>query len=748
MDVFDLMAKLMLDSSAYEAGLNGAKKKATSVGGVIGKGLKKVAKLTGVALAATTTAVTGFAAASVKAGSAFDTSMSQVAATMGVTVDEIRELRDYALEMGSKTAFSATQAADALNYMALAGYDAETSMKMLPNVLSLAAAGSIDLASASDMVTDAQSALGLSLEETETMVDQMAAAASKSNTSVAQLGEAFLTVGATARNLKGGTQELATVLGILADNGIKGAEGGTHVRNAILSLQTPTKDGTEALKKLGMSYADMYDEAGNMRSLPEIFQQISGAMEGMNQQQKDAIVSGLFNKTDLAAVNALLGTSADRWEELGGAIGDSAGAAEKMAATQLDNLSGDVTLFKSALEGAQIALSDELAPSLREFVQFGTEGLAKVTDAFKVGGIEGAMDALGEIITDAIGMITKKLPALMAAGKKILEAVGKGILQNLPQITSAAVNIAIQLAVGLIDAIPQIIEAMPEIFAAIVTAFQENWPAIKEAGAKLIEALLTAWQEKYAMLGEAVMQLVQVIKTALQSKWQEIVAAVTDKINTLKQNAINKWNEIKSNAIAIWGGIKTSISETVEGMKEAVREKLDALVEKVQTVIDKAKEKFEELKGKIKAISDAIRGFFNFNFSMPHIPVPHFTISPPGWTIGDLLHGIKPELSVSWYAKAMDNPYLFTKPTLMGFGDGNGGEMVYGHENLMNDIREATGSGSAEVEAKLDQMIELMEYIVRNGLNANIDRSQMYRAISDVNQKRSRATGYNSLAMA
>lgn len=410
MDVFDLMAKLMLDSSAYEAGLNGAKKKATSVGGMIGKGLKKVAKLTGAALAATTTAVTGFAAASVKAGSAFDTSMSQVAATMGVTVDEIQELRDYALEMGSKTAFSATQAADALNYMALAGYDAETSMKMLPNVLSLAAAGGIDLASASDMVTDAQSALGLSLEETKTMVDQMAAAASKSNTSVAQLGEAFLTVGATARNLKGGTQELATVLGILADNGIKGAEGGTHVRNAILSLQTPTKAGTEALKKLGMSYADMYDKAGNMRSLPEIFQRISGAMEGMNQKQKDAIVSGLFNKTDLAAVNALLGTSADRWKELGGAIGDSAGAAEKMAATQLDNLSGDVTLFQSALEGLKIAISDGLTPTLREFVQFGTEGLSKITEGFKKGGVEGAVDAFGEIVTNGISMITNKLP--------------------------------------------------------------------------------------------------------------------------------------------------------------------------------------------------------------------------------------------------------------------------------------------------------------------------------------------------
>ena len=154
---------------------------------------------------------------------------------MGYSVEELNtagseaaetysQLRSFAMEMGATTAFSATEASNALNYMALAGYDAETSMAMLPNVLNLAAAGGIDLASASDMVTDAQSALGLTLDETSVMVDQMAMAASKSNTSVAQLGEAFLTVGGTAKNLAGGTTELSTMLGVLADNGIKGSE--------------------------------------------------------------------------------------------------------------------------------------------------------------------------------------------------------------------------------------------------------------------------------------------------------------------------------------------------------------------------------------------------------------------------------------------------------------------------------------------------------------------------------------------
>ena len=155
--------------------------------------------------------------------------------------------------MGSTTAFSATQAADALNYMALAGYDTETSIEMLPTVLDLAASGSMDLARASDMVTDTQSALGLSLEETSDLVDQMAKTASKSNTSVEQLGDAMLTIGATARNVAGGTTELSTVLGVLADNGIKGSEAGTHLRNILLKMNPDTDKAVAAWENLGIS---------------------------------------------------------------------------------------------------------------------------------------------------------------------------------------------------------------------------------------------------------------------------------------------------------------------------------------------------------------------------------------------------------------------------------------------------------------------------------------------------------------
>lgn len=265
-----------------------------SVGGIFSGALGSAVQMGVNAIAGLSNAVIGFGKSTVNAGMSFDSSMSQVAATMGYSLEELNtvgseasatfeQLSTFAQEMGSTTAFSASEAADAINYMALAGYDAETSMQMLPNVLNLAAAGGIDLASASDMVTDAQSALGLSLDETSIMVDQMAAAASKSNTSVQQLGDAFLTIGANAKSLSGGTTELATALGILADNGIKGTEGGTHLRNIMLALNPTTDKAAAAWEALGVS---AYDADGNLRPLEDTFADLNEAMEGMTDQEK------------------------------------------------------------------------------------------------------------------------------------------------------------------------------------------------------------------------------------------------------------------------------------------------------------------------------------------------------------------------------------------------------------------------------------------------------------------------------
>lgn len=441
MNLMELSAKLSLDSSDYERGLSaaesGVKKLETAVKVfVFGKAAKKLV---------------GFAKDAVNTGMAFDSAMSQVAATMGVSTDEIGELREFAKEMGATTAFSANQAAEALNYMALAGYDAEKSMKMLPTVLNLAAAGGFDLGRASDMVTDAQSALGLSIKETTTMVNQMAKTASKSNTSVEQLGDAMLTIGGTAKFMAGGTDRLQTVLGLLADNGIKGSEAGTHLRNILLKLSSPTEDGAKLIKELGL---EIFDANGNMNDMQDIMLGLNDALSTMTQEDRMTALAELFNTRDLAAVNALLSTSEERWDDLGGSILEAQGAAEQMAQTQLGNLSGDITLLKSAAEGAKIEFSEGISPAIRDVVQRITKALSRPkTQKY----LKEVGQKLGEVIKKITKIVSKKvLPFLVglfddgAKKLKILISVVSGAALAFKAITDpigAAIG-ALGLLVG------------------------------------------------------------------------------------------------------------------------------------------------------------------------------------------------------------------------------------------------------------------------------------------------------------
>lgn len=562
--------------------------------------LKGIGKAAAVGLTAATVAVGGFAAASVNTGMAFDSSMSQVAATMGYSVAELNDatseasqsfgqLREFAMEMGANTAFSASQAADALNYMALAGYDAETSMTMLPNVLNLAAAGGIELASASDMVTDAQSALGLTLGETSELVDKMAAASSNSNTSVRQLGDAILTVGGTAKNLSGGTTELSMALGVLADNGIKGAEGGTALRNMILSLSAPTDKAAAQLAALGV---EAFDAEGSLRPLNETFGDLNGALSSLTQEEQTQALNEIFNKVDLKSVNAMLGTSAERFGELGAAIDgawvnmgslseslsdvgldlttmqgklgklgisekafsdilktsggnaenfagalleaadagtsqadiisalggnleelqvafdNTTGAAQAMADTQLDNLPGDITLFKSALEGAQIVISDGLTPTLREFTQFGTDAVTKLSDAFQEGGLTGAMGALGDILSDGLSMIVGMLPTAIDAGMQLLGALGQGLLDNAPLIIDAAIQIVTLLGDGLLSSLPVLAGAGMQIIASLVSGIAGMLPMLIPSMVETVMLMAGALVENLPLVVDAGMQLI------------------------------------------------------------------------------------------------------------------------------------------------------------------------------------------------------------------------------------------------
>lgn len=428
-----------IDNSGFEKGISSLTVAAgTAIGNIASDMVTQISS-----------AVAQIPALMVDVGSSFEASMSQVAATMGITsaADEFELLSAAAKEMGEATKFSASQAGEALNYLALAGYDAEKAVNALPTVLNVAAAGGIDLAYASDLVTDAMSALGLEMSEMTSFSDKLAVTAQKSNTDVAQLGEAILTVGGTAKTLSGGVTELNTMLGILADNGIKGSEGGTALRNVILSLTAPTNTAAKAIEDIGLA---VFDSEGKMRNMQDIILDLNNALGTMTDEKKTQVLSEIFNRVDLKSVNALLGTSAERFDELSGYIDNCSGAAAEMAVTMDDNLKGDIVIMQSALEGLGIAAYEKLQAPMRSAIQSVTEDIGTLSKSISGGELSDSFNKLSECASSFISTVAdgaaNTLPKVintMAAISEHSELVKAGILSIGGAI--AAANIATQI---------------------------------------------------------------------------------------------------------------------------------------------------------------------------------------------------------------------------------------------------------------------------------------------------------------
>lgn len=506
------------------------------------------------------TKLAGLAKSSVSVGMNFDASMSQVAATMGTTVDQIDNLTKVAKEMGSTTKFTATQAADALNYLALAGYDADKAAEVLPSVLNLAAAGGMDLAYASDLVTDAMASLNIEAnkQNVDDFGNKLAMAASKANANVSQLGEAILTVGGTAANLKGGTTELTTALGLLANVGIKGAEGGTHLRNIILSLQSPTDEAAKKMQKLGLQ---VYDSQGKMRGLNDILSDLNSAMNGMTQGQKDSIINQLFNKTDLAAVNGLLAAQGEQWDTLAAQIDSADGAMGQMAETQIDNLQGAMTIMSSAFEGMQLAVYDELEPTLTEAVKWGTDCLTQLTTALSEGGPEAMLAAAGEIISDLAAGIAEQLPGLMTTGVEIITQLAQNLTDTMPAMLDTGAEVLAALAQGIINATPALLTSATEIIAEFMLYLGDHADEIMDTGMQLLESLVIGITDNLPQLITAAAALIANWAAALIAHLPDILKCGAAMLTTLVDGIVCSLENLAEAALAcvaklvgVWDG--------------------------------------------------------------------------------------------------------------------------------------------------------------------------------------------------
>ena len=566
------------------------------------KTLGGLAKVSTAAIAGAGSALAGLGAYAVKVGSEFESSMSQVAATMGMTTEEIHNgseayetLATAAKNAGATTKFTATQAAEALNYLALAGYDAGTAAEVLPSVLNLAAAGGLDLAYASDLATDAMAALGIeaSADNLTQFGDQMAMASSKANYSVAQLGEAILTVGGTAKNLAGGTVELNTALGVLANRGIKGAEGGTALRNMILSLSAPTDTAAATLKSLGVS---AFDAEGNLRPLNETFKDLDAAMQNLTGEEKTNALNDIFNKVDLKSAEAMLAGCGEEFDNLAEAIANSDGAMQNMADVQMDNLKGQITLLQSAVEGLGVAFYENVNGKIKDAVSAtagyvselnavmnaafadteNEENVKKVTKALTelgysadeaqamVGtGMSGVVSSLGGILAQAMADIANAAPAMLDAGVQLIASFLQGIQENGDSLAAGALSIVGTLAEGIAELLPMVADTAASLVVSLADGLTESLPNIIPIAIETISTLVENLTENANTIIEAGIQIILALGEGL-------IAALPQLIETVPQIVINIANVINDNAPKLVDTALYLITRLAVGLVQAI----------------------------------------------------------------------------------------------------------------------------------------------------------------------------------
>ena len=581
--------------------------------GAASKGLGTITKTVASATAAAATAVGAMGIAAINTGRELEGAMSQVAATMLIdkTTAEGKKafetLENAARECGASTAFSATEAAEALNYLALAGYDADKAATALPTVLKLAGAGAMDLATASDMVTDSMSALGIEATEANLtqFSDQLAKTASKSNTSVAQLGEAILTVGGTAKGLAGDTTELNTALGILADSGLKGAEGGTHLRNMILSLQTARNSNAAALfQEIGLS---AYEAEGNMRSLGDVFGDINAALDGASAEKVNSTLSTIFKQTDLASARAMLAATTDSIELLGSVVDaslaesgnsmealginlqemasgfdaattqeqfaeqmlnqfgftseqagtlylglqsvvngtgnrfgeltkqieDCAGACENMYDIQQDNLNGDIAKLTSSLSELGNCVYEDLNGPLREMTQLATSMVGELSNAYKDGGMEGMVEAVGGCLSEIINKIAEYTPQVVSMGVGLLENLISGITDNSGALATAASEVITVFVEGLFTLVPQVILAGIDILTQFVQSMTAQLPQLISTGTQAIVNFVNGIIQRLPEVISTALTLVQTLVNSIGQNAPMLISAAIQLIGNL-----------------------------------------------------------------------------------------------------------------------------------------------------------------------------------------------------------------------
>ena len=515
--------------------------------GVLGETLQSAGdKISGVGqkLLPVTAGVTALGTIAVKTGADFDSAMSKVAAVSGATGSEMDALREKAREMGSKTKFSASEAADAMNYMAMAGWKTSDMLSGIEGIMNLAAASSEDLASTSDIVTDALTAFGLTAADSGHFADILAAASSNANTNVSMMGETFKYAAPVLGSLGYSAEDSAIAIGLMANAGIKSSQAGTALRSAITNLAKPTGTVASAMEQYGIS---LTDSSGKMYSLRELMEQLRQKLGGLSEAEQAQAVASLFGKEAMSGMLAIINGSPADFEKLSNAIDTCSdtvdgynGTTEKMAAVMQDNLAGQVTILKSQLEELAISFSDILMPTIRSIVSRIQELVDKLNQ----------LDPQTKETIAKIALVAAALGPMLVVLGKTISSVGAvfSAVFKLPALFSAvqggigAITGALGVSLGPLLAIIAAVAALVAAFVHLWKTndeFKSNIIAIWEQIKNTFTGLTQGITDRINALGFDFESFTDVLKAA----WDELCNLLAPIFEGVFQNISNIFSE-------------------------------------------------------------------------------------------------------------------------------------------------------------------------------------------------------------
>lgn len=647
-DEYDALRREIIKTENQLKTFEGQQKKVNSALNNMGESLERFGKKSeqlGKKLAPVSAVAAGIGGLAIKTAADFEAGMSEVGAISGATGENLKKLEEKAKEMGATTKFSASQSAEALKYMAMAGWDTQKMLDGLPGVMNLAAASGEELGTVSDIVTDAMTAFGLEASEAGRFADILANASSRSNTNVGLLGESFKYVAPLAGAMGYSAEDVATALGLMANAGIKGSQSGTALRTSLARLAKPTKDVDDGLRLIGLS-------AENLQgiSLDETLKRLRVAFRDLDQTQKAAAASTIFGKEAMSGMLAILNASDEEYNSLRESMYNADGVAKQMADTMNDNLNGQITLLKSALEGLAITTGNIFMPHIK-----GAVGVVQgFTDA-----LNNAHPVVQQIIAGVIAFVAVLAPILIVGGKVVtLIGIMASAIGGLIAFFSAGGAGAVALGTAftiLTGPIGVVVVAIAGIIAIGVLLIK-HWDDLKKWSSDLWNAFSSYIKKIWNDIG-----------AFLHQKWTDISNWATNSFNGIRDFIFGSFDNIYRYASQVWDNIYRAITKPIDDAKEHIRNALDA-----------------------------IGGFFsNLKFELPKIKLPHFSMK------GDfsLVPPSVPTVGVDWY----DKGGIFTKPSIIGVGEKRP-EFVGALEDLSTIVGKEIEKRGSDININVEKM--------------------------------------------